>query len=100
MRPSKASRAVTRRGDDPLIVDTHGSAVANSATRDFAARQLEIFTLRCLVFADRVAARQIAFLDATDLLYDAAVWSGLVDAVGDDLVQACMAECFADARAP
>jgi hypothetical protein len=35
-----------------------------------------------------------------DLLYDAAVWSGLVDGVGDDAVQDVMAAVFANARKP
>jgi hypothetical protein len=65
-----------------------------------AARRLEIFALRCLDLADPVAENQIGFLDAIDLAYDAATWSGLTDNVGDDVVQACMAAAFANARRP
>jgi hypothetical protein len=65
-----------------------------------ASRQLEIFACRCLDLADRVAEHRIAFLDAIDIAYEAAVWSGLVDEVGDDIVQACLAAAFANARHP
>ena len=64
------------------------------------ARQLEILALRSLELADRVAAGEIAFLDAVDIAYDAAVWAGLTDAVGDDVVQATLAAAFANARRP
>jgi hypothetical protein len=47
--------------------------------------------------ADRVASHELRFLDAVDLAYDAAVWSGLTEAVGDDLVQARLAAAFAGA---
>jgi hypothetical protein len=62
--------------------------------------QLEILALRSLELADRVAAGEIAFLDAVDVAYDAAVWSGLTDTVGDDVVQATLAAAFANARRP
>jgi hypothetical protein len=57
-----------------------------------------LFGVRCGELAARTLAGDIAFLDAIDLLYDAAIWSGLVDGVGDDVVQAIMANAFADAR--
>jgi hypothetical protein len=66
---------------------------------DFTARQLELFAVRASELADRVAANQIAFTDAVDMAYSAAVWSGLIDAVGDDPVQKVMAAAFANARA-
>jgi hypothetical protein len=66
----------------------------------FAARQLELFAIRCLDLADRVAENQIGFLDAVDMAYSAAEWSGLTDNVGDDIVQACMAAAFANAKRP
>jgi hypothetical protein len=65
-----------------------------------AFRQLEILTLRSLELADRVAAAEIAFLDAVDIAYEAAVWSGLTSTVGDDIVQATLAAAFANARRP
>ena len=72
------------------------------AARDtaYAGRQLEIFAIRCLELADLVAENQIGFIDAVDLAYDAAIWSGLVETVGDDVTQATMAAAFANARSP
>jgi len=63
-----------------------------------AARRLEILALRSLELADRVAEGSIKFIDAVDLAYEAAVWSGLVQDVGDDIVQATLAAAFANAR--
>ena len=63
-------------------------------------RQLEILTLRSIELADRVAAGEIKFLDAVDLAYEAALWSGLTETVGDDIVQATLAAAFANARRP
>jgi hypothetical protein len=62
--------------------------------------QLEILAVRSLELADRVAAVEIGFIDAVDLAYDAATWSGLVETVGDDIVQATLAAAFANARRP
>ena len=70
------------------------------ASLEHRTRQLEILTLRSLELADRVAAGEIAFLDAVDIAYDAAVWSGLSSTVGDDVVQATLAAAFANARSP
>jgi hypothetical protein len=56
--------------------------------------------LRSLELADRVAVGEIAFLDAVDIAYDAAVWAGLTSTVGDDVVQATLAAAFANARRP
>jgi len=63
-------------------------------------RQLEILALRSLEVADRVAAGEIKFLDAVDVAYEAALWSGLTETAGDDIVQATIASAFANARAP
>jgi hypothetical protein len=63
-------------------------------------RQLEIFALRCLELADQVADGRLRFLDAVDLAYEAACWVGLAELVGDDVVQGCLAACFANARPP
>jgi hypothetical protein len=63
-------------------------------------RQLEILALRSMELADRVAAGEIKFLDAVDLAYEAALWSGLTKTVGDDIVQATLAAAFANARRP
>jgi hypothetical protein len=63
-------------------------------------RQLEILALRSLDLADQAAAGEVSFLDAVDVAYEAAVWSGLVKSVGDDVVQATLAAAFANARRP
>lgn len=80
--------------------------------RSRASYQLELLALRSLELADRVAAGEIAFLDAIDLAYDAAIWadlpsaieaSGLIDTkviTGDDIVQATIAAAFANAKRP
>jgi hypothetical protein len=62
--------------------------------------QLEILALRSLDLADRVAVGEIPFLDAVDVAYESALWSGLIDTVGDDVVQATLAAAFANARRP
>jgi hypothetical protein len=61
-----------------------------------SACQLEILALRSLELADRAAAGEIVFLDSVDIAYDAAVWSGLIETVGDDIVQATLAAAFAN----
>jgi hypothetical protein len=63
-----------------------------------ASRRLEILALRSIELADRVAEGSIKFIDAVDLAYEAAFWSGLVRDVGDDIVQATLAAAFANAR--
>jgi hypothetical protein len=74
--------------------------LAGPVTKTRATRQLEILASRGLELADQVAFGQLKFLDAVDLAYDAACWSGLVKAVGDDIVQATLAAAFANARRP
>jgi hypothetical protein len=74
-------------------------STANSSHSRYS-RQLEILAIRALELADQVAAGQLRFLDAVDLAYEAACWSGLVQAIGDDVVQATLAAAFANARRP
>jgi hypothetical protein len=74
--------------------------VTERSTRSRASYQLELLALRSLDLADRVASGEIAFLDAVDLSYDAAICSGLVESVGDAVVQATLAAAFANARRP
>jgi hypothetical protein len=62
--------------------------------------QLQLFAIRCLDLADRVAENQMAFLDAVDVAYEAALWGGLCESIGDDIIQATMAACFANAKGP
>jgi hypothetical protein len=70
------------------------------AIADFGAHQLELLAIRSAELADLVAVGQIAFLDAVDMAYSAADWAGLVDSVGDDVVQAVLAVAFANSREP
>jgi hypothetical protein len=78
---------------------TASTSVALTETPAIEARRtvlessmLRLFNTRCRELA------VLPFIDAVDLAYDAAIWSGLVDLVGDDRVQACMAEAFMGLR--
>lgn len=62
------------------------------------ARQLAILSVRAWELADRVAAGEIEFIDAVDMAYSSAVWSGLVAAAGDDAVQAALVQAFDGVR--
>lgn len=57
----------------------------------------DLFAIRCRDLRDRVVARKISFIDAVDLGYSAAVWAGLVDELGDDVIQGIMAIAFCSA---
>ena len=70
------------------------------ARLEHASRQLERLAVRTLELADRVSVGEVAFLDAVDVAYEAALWSGLIDTVGDEVVQATLAAAFANARRP
>jgi hypothetical protein len=75
------------------------SAADNGATTAvFATYRLEIFALRAAEIADRVAAGRLGFIDGVDMAYSAAQWAGLVDDVGEDIVQSILAAAFASAR--
>jgi hypothetical protein len=76
------------------------AAIPRRKAKPAVTRQLEILALRSLDLADRVAAGDLPFIEAVDLAYSAAQWAGLVDAVGDDAVQATLAAAFANARRP
>jgi hypothetical protein len=71
---------------------------AKPETAQFALHQLALFSERVRVLAERVAAGQLGFINAIDLAYDAATWSGLIDSVGDDKVQAALAVAFMGVR--
>jgi hypothetical protein len=61
---------------------------------------LDVFRLRCQARADLVAACLMDFHDAVDGLHAVAVRYGLVTEVGQDGVQAIMAEAFANVPRP
>jgi hypothetical protein len=62
-------------------------------------KQLVLFQYRCQEVAEKVNAGVMPFVDGVDLLYSAAVWSGLSESVGDDAVQKIMHDTFRGRRA-
>ena len=80
--------------------DSGQAAAARQTAKSRAAKQLEILALRTLELADRVACGELKFIDAVDVSYEAAVDSGLVAIVGDDVVQLTLAAAVANARRP
>ena len=70
-------------------------ALLDSYSADRTSRQLEILAARSLDVADRVKAGEIEFIDAVDVAYEAACWSGLAETVGNDVVQTVLATAFA-----
>jgi len=59
---------------------------------------LYIFFERCTALAGRVRNEGLQFIDAVDMAYSAAEWSGLVDRFGDDVVQRFLADAFLRSR--
>ena len=70
---------------------SRGREITHSPDQD---HPLDLFHDRCCTLADRVVDGGIGFIDAVDLAYTAAHFSGLADRVGDDAVQAVMANAF------
>jgi hypothetical protein len=70
------------------MVDADDIARAGPPTK------LDVFKLRCQAHARLVAAGEIGFHASVDALQDAAVKYGLVADIGQDAVQAIMAEAF------
>ena len=68
---------------------------ASEPQRSRETRQLEILAVRSLELADRVEAGKIDLPSAVDVAWEAAVWSGLADTVGADVVQTVLSEAFA-----
>jgi hypothetical protein len=99
MRQISQLNRIIKSGDEAIagLVVTPPRPLAEKRR---AAAQLELFARRCLDLADRVAENRMAFLDAVDMAYSAAEWCGLVDDLGDDLIQATMAAAFANAKRP
>lgn len=59
---------------------------------------LDLLFERTSVLADRARDGSLPFLDAVDMAYSAAQWSGLVDRYGDDVVQLVLADAFKGSR--
>lgn len=55
---------------------------------------LDLLFERAIGLANRARGGSLPFLDAVDLAYSAADWSGLVDRYGDDVVQLVLADAF------
>ena len=87
---------------DRYAVAPGGDAMSALPRREdaLAGRQLTLLAIRSRELADRVAAGQLGFLDAVDFAYSAADRAGLIDEVGDDVVQAVLAAAFANAEGP
>jgi hypothetical protein len=80
------------------MLNTISARKAQEKSHNFRLAQLELFGVRCGELAAQALAGQIPFIDAVDMAYSAAIWAGIVDSAGDDVVQAIMANAFADAR--
>jgi hypothetical protein len=80
--------------------NTRGAHATQLNSSQISRQQLVLFERRCQTLADRVGYQRLNFVDAVDLAYEAATWSGLADAVGDDVVQATMANAFMKVRQP
>jgi len=76
-----------------------GSPSANKSFEPHRQR-LDLFGTRCRELVERINVGSISFIDGVDLAYSAAIWSGLVDDVTDDAVQAVMAQAFMRVRPP
>jgi hypothetical protein len=61
-------------------------------------RMAAIFKKRCEDLAERITVGAMPFMHAVDTAYEAAQWSGLIGLIGDDVVQAIMAQTFMRAR--
>jgi hypothetical protein len=87
------------QGDRCRLSGVAPGAAMKTAAQSYAARQLELLARRGLEVADRVACGQLGFIDGVDMLYSAAIWAGLRETVGDDLIRT-LAAAFAGARRP
>jgi hypothetical protein len=63
-----------------------------------ADRQRALLHQYVMILADRVAAKQIGFIDAVDIAYQAALAAGMDQTVGDDEIQLVLYQCFSRAR--
>jgi len=55
---------------------------------------LDLLFERAADLADRTISGNLRFIEAVDMAYSAADWSGLVDRYGDDVVQLVLADAF------
>jgi hypothetical protein len=69
-------------------------ASASTTAEEFVRRQLTLYERRCWLLAEQVEAGLLPFIGAVDCAYDAAIYSGLADGVGDDQIQTILARAF------
>lgn len=86
-------------------ITTNDKVFRNGVNRDrqewrdaFVTYQLDLFGSRVAELVERVRFGTLGFIDAVDMAYSAAIWSGLIDDVGDDLVQSTIAGAFMGLR--
>lgn len=68
-------------------------------SRPLLQRQLEQFTIRAVEIFGAVVEGRTNLFDGVDLLHNAAVASGLADAIGEDSLQRLLVAAFATAAA-
>ena len=92
--------AETASLDGPLSreIESTGAQQCALPYREVDAHPLDILFKRSSVLADRIREGRLQFIDGVDMAYSAAVWSGLVDRFGDDVVQLVLAEAFTGAQ--
>ena len=61
---------------------------------DLQPSPLDLLHERASNLAARAGAGSLPFIEAVDLAYSAATWSGLVDRYGDDVIQLVLADAF------
>ena len=82
-------------GLDPTFARACADADRRHALRRrLAENQMRVLGLRSRELALRVACSDIEFIDAVDMAYSAAVECGLVNSVGDDIVQQILSAAF------
>jgi hypothetical protein len=59
---------------------------------------LDLLMIRAGQLAELAQNGSIGFIEAVDLAYSAAIWAGLVDKYGNDVVQTILADAFIGVR--
>ena len=70
------------------------SALTQLNQTDRVVHPLDLLFERAASLAERTRNGSLPFIDAVDMAYGAADWSGLVDRYGDDVVQLVLADAF------
>jgi hypothetical protein len=101
-RMGKQTNGPARTGAEPGEPDLVCGAInpGNSNADAGRQRRLKLFTVRCEQMASRVRAGAVPFVWGVDTCYEASIWAGLNDDVGDDAVQAAMSRAFMGLRRP